>query len=217
MRDKLSPLAFALALFLIGLTATAQESKPPAVDPDAPFEIASVEGAAIAVPRGWENLDKFTPSVLIFRKNKSNEAAAQTPSEPQIQIILEKIRIHPPIEQAMGVVAQRILAEPATDMVSRPAGENIKLADGTPAMIMTIEVIREGKKRQLILKVLAKSDDKNGFIVTGTVSAPKESKIPTADSAETKWLRELVKSLVLNPEKLDTQKVKDAFTDRDKK
>src|SRR5437870_4567932 len=143
MRDKLSQIAFALSLLLAALTAAAQESKPPAVDPDAPFEIATAEGAAIAVPRGWENLDRFTPTVLIFRKNKSNEAAEQAPSEPQIQIILEKVKVDPPIEQAMGVVAQRILAEPATDMVSRPAGENIKLADGPPAMIMAVEVIRD--------------------------------------------------------------------------
>src|SRR5436190_12885263 len=96
MRDKLSRLAFAISLLLIAITAAAQESKPPAVDPDAPFEIANAEGVAIAVPRGWENLDKFSPSVLIFRKNKSNEAAEQTPSEPQLQIILEKIKVDPP-------------------------------------------------------------------------------------------------------------------------
>jgi hypothetical protein len=210
MRQKLSLSAF--AILMLAISAFAQDSKPPADDADAPWEIAKTEGAALAVPKGWENLDKFTPQVLIFRKNKTADVA----TEPQMQLVLERVKVDPPLEQAMGVIAARILKEPNTDMVSRPVGENIKLADGTAAMIMAMEVIKDGKQRQLHLKVLAKTDATTGYIVTGTISAPKDSKVATADSADAKWLRELVKSMVIDPEKLDVQKVKDAFAEHDK-
>jgi hypothetical protein len=190
------------------------------IDPDGPWEKVEEGGAALAVPKGWTTLDKFSPQVLIFRKSngqggvpKTDEAGAQL----EAQMILEKIRMDPGLEDSATVVADRILKEPQTTVVVRPTGESIKLADGTDAFLMHTELVRGDAQRTLMIKLLAKSDERTGFVVTTQITGSKESAIPTADSKLGQWLRALARSLVLDGSKLDVRMVNKAYRERDKK
>ena len=204
--------------WLMGAALTLQVKG--ADDPDAPWETAKDEGYALAAPKGWSNLDKFSPQVLIFRKSDGNGGVPkqdENGAELSAQISVEKIRMEPNVEDSANVVAMRILDEPQTEVVRRPSGEKITLSDGTEAFILNAEVIRNGTRKILILKLLAKCDAKNGFVVTGTITGGKESSIPAASSNLGKWLKAMVGSFVLDSSKLDAAKVNKAYQERDKK
>jgi len=184
------------------------------------WEIVEQEGAALAVPKDWDNLDRFSPQVLVFRKSngKGGIPATDEAGAPlQAQMILEYIRMDPSLQDSANVVADRILKTPQTDISVRPTGEMFKLSDGTEAFFMSVEIIKDGKERELMLKLLAKKDAQNGFVVTGSITANKESQIATATSKQGQWLKTLVRSLVLDPSKLDKRAVHNAYVERDKR
>ena len=66
--------------------------------------------------------------------------------------------------------------------------ETIKLSDGTEAMLLKVEFIKDGNRRSLQMKLVAKDTDSNAWIVSGHLVGGKESKWPTADSSLAKWL-----------------------------
>jgi len=189
-------------------------------DQDAPWEIVQEAGGAVAVPKDWQNLDRFSPQVLVFRKSngkggipKQDEAG----QELQAQMILEKIRMELPLVDSANVVAERLMSEPQTEVSVRPVGDTMKLADGTDAFRMSMELVKGDTQRHLIIKLLTKTDQHNGFVVTGTITASKDSHIAAIDSPQGKWLRVLVESLVLDPAKFDARKVNRAYLERDGK
>ena len=190
------------------------------IDPDGPWEKVEEGGGALAVPKGWMALDKFSPQVLIFRKSGGKGGVPETDEAGQAleaQMILEQIRMDPGLEESAMVVADRILKEPQTTVAVRPVGERIKLADGTDAFLMHTEVIKADKQRTLMIKLIAKTDQHNGFVVTSQITGSKDSQIPTMDHKLGQWLRAMAKSLVLDPAKLDVRAVNRAYRERDRK
>src|SRR5687768_1510891 len=170
-------------------------------DPEGPWEKVEEGGGALAVPKGWTALDKFSPQVLIFRKSDGKGGVPGTDEagqELEAQMILEKIRMDPGLEDSATVVVDRIFKEPQTTVAVRPVGERLKLADGTDAFLMHTEVIKADKQRTLMIKLLAKIDEHNGFVVTAQISGSKDSQIPSMDHKLGQWLRAMAKSLVLD-------------------
>jgi hypothetical protein len=186
---------------------------------DERWVIAEQEGAALAVPKDWENLDRFSPQVLIFRKSngKGGVPAQDEAGAPlQAQMILEYIRMDPSLVDSANVVADRILKTPQTEIAVRPIGEFFKLSDGTEAFFMSTEIVKDGKERELMMKLLAKRDDNNGYVVTGSITASKDSQIPSINSKQGQWLKTLVRSLVRDASRLDKRAVHNAYVERDK-
>jgi hypothetical protein len=187
-------------------------------DEDAPWETAKDEGCAIAMPKGWTTLDKFSPQVLMFRRSDGQggvPAKDENGAELQAQIIVEKVKMEPDLEGAANVVASRVLDQPQTEVIQRAVGDKLKLSDDTEAFLMSME-IRRSDQHMLIIKLLCKTDDHNGFVVTGTVTAGKPSKIPAADGKTGKWLKALVSSFVKDANKIDAKKVNEAYKEKDK-
>jgi hypothetical protein len=201
--------------------ATADEEAPLSVpDVDAPWEVVREEEASIGIPKDWDKLDKFTPQALIYRKSNGKGGVPNTDEagqELQATIMLEKVRMEPPLGDSANVIASRMLGDPHTEIVSRPMGDSIKLTDGTDAFLMHCETINNDTQRQLIIKLLAKNDPHAGYVVTGTITASKESRIPTIESPQARWLQALVSSMVIDANKLDARKVNRAYTQRDRK
>lgn len=189
-------------------------------DSDARWEmVKGDEGFAIAVPKGWTTLDKYAPSVLLYRQSdgtggipKKDEAG----HDVQVQLIVEKIQMKPDLENSANVVAARIIEQPGTQIIRRPIGESFKLADGKDAFWMSMELVR-GDSRTVVIKMLSKIDSDNGYVVTGTISAGKDSNIATVDGKFSKWLGAITKSFVQDASKSDGSKVDAAYKELDKK
>ena len=188
-------------------------------DPDAPWETVMGEGYAMAMPRAWTNLDKFSPQVLLYRQADGTGGVSdkdEFDQKLQAQLILESIQMEPDLEASANVVVNRILGEGQTEQLAKPTGEKMKLADGTDAFLITIEIRRQDI-RMLIIKLLAKNGPDKGYVATGTITASKDSNLPAGKGKLGTWLKEMVKSFVKDPEKFDRAKVKKAYQERDKK
>jgi hypothetical protein len=212
MRSKTFSLLAALTLVLfIGQRAMADE--------DAPWETAKDEGCAIAVPKAWTNLDHFSPQVLIFRRSDGTGGVPdkdENGGELQAQIIVERVKMEPDLENSANVVAGRVLEQPQTEVIQRAVGDKLKLSDGTDAFLMSMEINR-GTQHMLIIKLLCKTDDHNGFVATGTITSSKGSTYPAADGKTAKWLKAMLSSLVKDASKIEAKKVDEAYKARDKK
>jgi hypothetical protein len=199
--------------FTLALCASAR-----AQDDDAPWEMAKSTDFAIAVPKDWTSLDKFSPQVLLYRQSEGKGGVPEKDENGQplqAQIIIEKIKMKPGLQDSAAVVVDRIVNEAGTEVVNAAEGETAKLADGVDAFWLTTEVSR-GDKRMLFIKLLCKTDESHGYVVTGIISAGKASSIPSIKGAQGKWLLEMVKSFVIDPNKFDGSKVAAAYKQRDK-
>ncbi len=212
MRRKTVPLLTVLTLVML-------ISQHAIGDEDAPWESAKDEGCAIAVPKAWTNVDHFSPQVLIFRRSDGTGGVPdkdENGSELQAQIIVEKVKMEPDLENSANVVAGRVLEQPQTEVIQRAVGDKLTLSDGTEAFLMSMEINRAGQ-HMLIIKLLCKTDDHNGLVVTGTITASKESTYAAAEGKTAKWLKAMVSSLVKDAGKIDAKKVNEAYKARDKK
>jgi len=203
---------------VLGTVVAARAQTKPYDDPDASWMVATGEGCAIAVPRDWKSLDKFSPQVLVFRQSNGTDnipTVDETGSTLQLQIIVEKVRMVPGLSDSANVLASRIMNEPHVDVMERPNGQDFKLTDGSPAFILTTEVAKNGQ-HMLIMKLLTKTTEDAGFVVTGTITAGKDSPIASGASPLGKWLAAMIKSFVRDVSKFDADKVKAAYKERDK-
>ena len=206
-------------LIVLGTLVAARGQTKPYDDPDASWMVATGDGCAIAVPREWKSMDKFTPQVLLFRQSNGTDnipTVDETGSTLQLQIIVEKIRMVPDVQDSANVLASRLINEPHIDVLERPSGQECKLTDGTPAFLLSTELVKNGQ-HMLIMKLLAKNGPEEGFVVTATIAAGKDSPVASASSNLGKWLTVMLKSFVRDVSKFDPEKVKAAYKERDKK
>jgi hypothetical protein len=206
-------------LLAFSVIAPARAQTKPYDDPDASWMLATGDGCAIAVPRDWKSMDKFTPQVLIFRQSNGTDnipTVDETGSTLQIQIIVEKIRMTPGLSDSANILAARLMNEPKIDVLERPNGQDMKLTDGNAAFFLSTELVKNGQ-HMLIMKLLTKSTEEEGFVVTGTIAAGKDSPIASGSSNLGRWLTAMVKSFVRDVSKFDPEKIKTAYKDRDKK
>ena len=96
------------------------------------------------------------------------------------------------------------------------AMEDITLADGTTAVLLTTEFIKEKHRRSLQMKLVTKDKDGNGWVTSAFLVGGKDSQWPTKDSAPATWLKAHVISFVLEPDAMDEAKLTAAYEERDK-
>jgi hypothetical protein len=107
-------------------------------------------------------------------------------------------------------------ASPQLEMVGKELIEPIKLADGTEAMLLTAEFIKEKRRRSLQMKLVVKGSDSAYWVVSGFLVGGKESKTPTPGSERSKWLRSHLVSFIFDQKKLDESKLRTAYESRGK-
>jgi hypothetical protein len=182
-----------------------------------PWVVAKSDNCAIAVPRDWTNLDKFIPAILVDRQADGEggvPAKDEAGTDVKCEILIEHVEIVPKLPDAGGVIIHRILDNKQTEPLTQPAGQRLKLADGSDAFLVWLE-IQQNDRHVLIYKLLCKTDSRHGFVVTGTLSAGKNSNLPSGKGKVGTWLRALICSFVKDPSKIDAQKVDQAYRDRD--
>ncbi|MGH9814142.1 MAG: hypothetical protein ACRD4T_13500 [Candidatus Acidiferrales bacterium] len=197
---------------------------PPACPADkggeSPWEVVAVGPGRLAVPRGWRSIDRIKPTMPVYRQGDGLGVPALDETQAPLQIGLA-VEMFPGSKESVKAIMSGLIAgarkAPRLELVGKVSVETVKLSDGTEAMLLKAEFIKEGSRRSLQMKLVAKDADSNAWIVSGHLVGGKESKWPTAKSSLARWLEVHLTSLSLDEKKFDPERVKAAYQDRDRK
>ena len=197
------------AALLLGLGSAEQSAEEGG---ETAWEEVAVEGGRIAVPRGWRNLDSLKPP--LYRQGDGIGMVPptdETGSPLQIGISVER---HAATAQTVQEVAAD-LVEVAKHLrnleLLRHDVETLQLTDGTDAVLLKVQFLKEASRRSLQMKLVAKDEDATVWIVTGHVVGGGESTWPTPGSALAKWLAAHITSFTLDGKKFDVARIQAAY------
>lgn len=204
-------------LFIFALTGvlSAADTNTPTVA----WETASADSAKVAVPNGWRSMDGIKRTMPIYRQGDGIgvPAADETGAPLQIGLTVEKF---PVAKESTETIARELVKSatknPQLEMVGKESVEAIKLSDKTAATLVVTEFIKNGSRRSLQMKLIAKDSSGQIWIVTGFLVGDKDSKWPTPQSKLVTWLRAHVVSLTLTGMEIDRKSLEAAYRDRDK-
>jgi hypothetical protein len=201
-----------LALFQGRVPAQATDEKA-----EKPWEVVRIGTGAVAVPKGWRSIRTLPPRMVLYRQGDGIGVPAtdETGSPLQIGMTVEK---YPNTKQSPAEGARALLEavkkNPRFELVGKEKVEDLKLADGSEARLLTTELIKDKERRSLQMKLLVKDADSNGWVISGFIVGGKASKLPTPGSDLAQWLRAHLASFCLNADKLDEAKLKEAYKRR---
>jgi hypothetical protein len=206
-----------VSLAVVAIAATT--ARPADKDGETPWEVVPIGTARIAVPRGWRSMDKIKPTMPVYRQGDGIGVPAldETKAPLQIGMTIEKFPgKRESVKEIMRGLVEGAKKAPRLELVGKESVQDLKLADGTEAMLLKAEFIKEGSRRSLQMKLVAKDADANAWIVSAHLVGGKDSKWPTPDSRLVKWLEAHVISFSLDEKKFDAAKVKAAYEERDR-
>jgi hypothetical protein len=187
---------------------------------EVPWEEVSVGAGKIAVPKGWRSFTRLGPNTVLYRQGAGIGVPAldETKSPLQIGLTVEKFPgSKDPVDEVMGGLVEAAKKAPRLTLLGKEHVQAIKLSDGTEAMLLKAEFIKEESRHSLQLKLVAKDAESNAWIVSGYVVGGNESKWPTPDTSLAKWLEAHITSFCLDGTKFDAENVEAAYKNRNKK
>lgn len=187
---------------------------------ETPWELVAVGSGKIAVPKGWRSFDNIQPRMVLYRSGDGIGVPALDENRAPLQIGLT-VETFPgakePIENIMDSLVRQAKKVPRMELVGKESVEAIKLSDGSAALFLTAEFIKEGHRRSLQMKMVVKDAEFTAWIVSGHLVGGKESKWATPNSSLARWLRAHLTSLSWEEKKLDEAKLRAAYKDRDRR
>jgi hypothetical protein len=203
-----------IALLIVGASLL---TRPAGAD-EAPFDVVTAgPGGKIAVPKGWRSFDKIKPEMLIYRQGDGIGVPALDETQAPLQIGMTLEKFGGSKETPRQIVDQLAAAAkkaPRLEIVGEESVQAVQLSDGTAAILLKAEFVKEGRRRSFQMKLVAKDADSNAWIVSGHLVGGKESKWPTAQSNLVKWLEAHLVSFCLDGQKFDAEKVATAYKNR---
>lgn len=187
---------------------------------ETPWEVVAVGPGKIAVPKGWRSFDNIRPRMVLYRSGDGIGVPAldETKAPLQIGLTVEQFPgAKEPIKNIMDSLVQQAKKAPRLELVGKESVEAIKLSDGSEALFLTAEFIKEGHRRSLQMKMVVKDADSTAWIVSGHLVSGKASKWATPRSGLARWLRAHLTSLNWEEKKFDEAKLRAAYRDRDRR
>jgi hypothetical protein len=207
-------------LVAAGVVLLVSPAWPADKDPDRPWDLVAVGNARIAVPKGWRDMDNICPGMVVYRNGDGISVPPLDDTRAPLQVGLNVERFPKSKDSAKEIIdrlAEGAKNAPRLELVGKPTVEAVKLSDGTEGMLLTAEFVKEGSRRSLQMKLAVKGTDGTAWVVSGHVVGGKESKWPTADSKLAKWLRAHLSSFTLDEKKFDADRLRTAYSERDRK
>lgn len=201
-------LVASLALVLVAAAGPAR-----AAAPGPGWEAIPVGGGKIAIPKGWRDFRGIRPPMIIYRIGDGIgiPLVDETGAPLQMGMTVDEIKA---AKGSAGEIMEGLVKEakraPRLEMVGEAAVEDVALADGTAGKLLTAEFIKEGRRRSLQMKLVAKDGQGTAWIVTGFLVGGKGSEWPKPGSRHAKWLRAHLASLSLDAAKFDPGPVDEA-------
>ncbi len=182
-----------------------------------PWQVVRVGPGSIAVPRDWRILDGLRPRTLVFRQGDGIGIPLldDTGQPLQAGVVVEE---HFSAKKNLREIADEILAGAQADSRLKPLADPrvdaLKLTDSTEALFMSSMFLKEGQRRSLQLKLIARSADSRLWLVSAFLVGGKDSRWCTVDSELGRWLGAHVLSLTLTPAALDEGRLREAYRRR---
>ena len=108
------------------------------------------------------------------------------------------------LEDGVRKLADKFKADPRWVPQGEVVNDPVKLIDGTPANLLTIELLsKDGLRRALQLKLMTLDKSKVGWVVGGYIVARQDSPLVKPDSKMAGLLRAHVLSFSLDPQRLN--------------
>jgi len=183
------------------------------------WEVVKGEGFGIVAPAGWRNFEAGGRYVLFRQGDGIGVPMVDENGAPvQVGLTVEKYSgQRGTVEEGIKSLAANARRNPRLVVVGEDVVEKVKLDDGTDAMLLITRFVKDGTRGSLQMKMLAKDQAGNGWVVSAFVVAGKESKLPVAESGVGQWLRAHVASFCLDAAKVDAGKLKGAYEKRERK
>lgn len=181
-------------------------------DGETEWEVVQIDAARIAVPRGWRSLDVIKPPV--FRVGDGMGMLPPTdetgsPLQSGMSVALEP-GTKESLQQVVADLVEGAKHQRDLRLVSHTV-ESLKLADGTEAALLKTLFVKDGSRRSLQMKLVAKGADSTLWIVSGHVVGGGESEWPLPESGLPKWLAAHLTSLALDGTKFDAAPLRAAY------
>jgi hypothetical protein len=206
--------SFALLLVLANTPGTSGTAAPKTTPANLLWEVAAVGPASLAVPTGWRKLDGLRPNTLLFRQGDGIGIPAQDDTGEPLQagLVLEQLA---DAKGSLRDVAAAVIAGAKKDarlkLTVDSTIEPVKLSDSTDAVVVTSVFLKEGHRRSLQLKVIARGSDSRVWMVSGFLVGGKDSRWCGPGSELAKWLRVHLMSLRLSPGNVDERPLREAY------
>ncbi|OAI47669.1 hypothetical protein AYO44_09225 [Planctomycetaceae bacterium SCGC AG-212-F19] len=211
-------MVFTLAALGCLVTCTTPSAEPV---PENLWEVVDLGSAWVALPKNWPDMKKIGgPRMLLYRQGSDTPGVPpldDTGAPLQMGMSVEKFpKEKQSLREVMDALVKGAKSAPQLEMVGQETVEALKLADGTEALLLTVEFIKEKRRRSLQMKLVVKGADNDTWVVSGFLVGGKDSKTPTPGSNRAKWLRAHLTSFTFDKAKLDEGKLPDAYRDRAK-
>lgn len=180
---------------------------PSRAEPPGPgWEAVAVGSGRVAIPKGWGDFRGIRPPMIMHRVGDGQGVPPVDETGAPLQIGMTAVKL-PVAKGTAGEVMEGLVEEakhaPRLEMVGEAKVEDLALADGTAAKLLTAEFIKEGRRRSLQMKLVAKDDRGTAWIVSGFLVGGKESRWPTPEGKYARWLRAHLASFSLDAAKFD--------------
>jgi hypothetical protein len=181
-------------------------------DEETPWEEVAVENGRIAIPRGWRAMDFLKPPVYRVGDGMGTVPVVDETGEPlQVGINVERFpEMSISLERAIDGLIEDAKAGGRLQLVQHEV-EELELADGTAARLLTTQFIKEKTRLSLQMKLVVKDAEATVWVVNGYVVGGRESTWPTPESRLTRWVEAHLKSFTLDGEKFDTEGLRAAY------
>jgi hypothetical protein len=158
------------------------------------WDLVQVDRALVAVPANWRAFDAPNPRVKLYRSGDGFGFPELDETGEPLQIGL-MVETAPSTERTLDEVTRSLgeAAKHAPNLeLQRTTVRPLKLADGTDAVLSTMEFTKEGSRRSLQLKLVARDPKGTTWIVSGFLVGGMSSQWPRPDSKIAQWLTGLV-------------------------
>jgi hypothetical protein len=152
----------------------------------------------IQVPKGWR-LMKPGGKFLFHLTGDGIQLPATDGTAPlQAGMSVEK---YPNTKEPVTAGAASLVKAASAGGAFKPSEpgkvDAVKLSDGNPAALITMQGVKNGTRTSLQLKLLTKGEGDTGYVVSAWLVGAPGSKIATASSPEAQALTALLKSVTL--------------------
>ncbi len=212
-------LAAALAILAFALTAALAAPAPKAADEAGGCEVLHEKDFSVVLPRDWRKMDLAGTHYRVYLNGDGMLTPIADATGQPIQVGLT---IEPYPNQKGNVLdgARRNVAaidrNPDLKRVGEPVYKEFKLSDGTPAVLVAVEFIKEKTRRSSYQKVFVVDKDSTGWVLSAWIVAGKDSDFAAKNPAITNILQAHVCSFCLDKDKLDVEPVKKAYKDAER-
>jgi ankyrin repeat protein len=174
----------------------AQQEK--ATDPT--WEIYGDEEFCLIIPRGWRqatsDIQLMHPNIQLYLSGDGiGVPPVDETGEPlQIGLSVEKTYVQGSLEERATNLVNSFHVDPRLELFGKEHREWLELSDGTPALLLTTEFIKDSYRHSIHMKMLLTDQYDISWVVGGWVVGGKESRVPTEESELTQWLRTYILS-----------------------